>query len=420
MIRVTLWKSFVSGAFAHWSGMRILNIQSKFKSLPTNTWATCTTLWLQYTATTLKSNTAVRVLNVRIQHTSDCEIVCLGRFKIHTNTLTRTLLHSETQWHVNGFSVNFATPIHWYCHSNWVWILISCLLFTFPCCVLDGLTRFGCGFVRFCGRNMCAWNGWNVLPKCFLLPPWIVYRSAGDCISIRFSKAHTPFGQSIRQSNYSFFFCFLSSLLREHIYFAVVYIFLQNAQWKARALFRSTASNNHRVYIERRTYSLVVAFSYEFMYFGFMCVGLLFVCMCLHGLTGSHYLMTIMLKEFLPFLVFALSLSDYFRTLMPRTVMEFFDRNSWTAQYLAINGDATFEKKRNLKENARFFITHYIAMCFTLQLPSVHNQMALYAVIYSVRQNLCHSMHIITSNCCWRLYLTCSWNWPSMIKTNAA
>lgn len=46
---------------------------------------------------------------VRVQHTSDCEIVCLGRFNSHRkHTLmhtTRIHAHSETQWHVNGFSV---------------------------------------------------------------------------------------------------------------------------------------------------------------------------------------------------------------------------------------------------------------------------------------------------------------------------
>lgn len=239
MIRVTLWKSFVSGAFAHWSRMRILNIQSEIKSLPTNTWAACTTLWLQYTATTVQFNTVqYRYRTVKIWLWN-----CLPRPFQHAYIQTHA--HSHIPRHSGTWTDSQSTL-----QPQFILVLPFELSKEFNILSLVSRSRFHAVYgwaytIRV--RIVCLWqkyvcmkwmerNGWSVLlPKCFLLPPWIsVYQSAGDCIWIRFSKhahTHIPFAKAFDNRITAFF-----SLLGEHIYFAVVYIFCRMLSEK-RVLF---------------------------------------------------------------------------------------------------------------------------------------------------------------------------------------
>lgn len=138
-----------------------------------------------------------------------------------------------------------------------------------------------------CGRShlfrfRCA------LPRCFFFS---IFFSVFFVFSIGFRHEHTVCAKAFDNR--------ITVRLESIFTLQLDIFFLQNAQSKARALlFRSTASNNHRVYIEQRTYSLVVGLYIDSCCAGSMCVKAVvaaafaiyvcvvldFMCMCLHGL----------------------------------------------------------------------------------------------------------------------------------------
>lgn len=160
---------------------------------------------------------------------------------------------------------------------------------------MDGLTRFGCGlyvcskkyvcieWMKCCAAKVLSIASLNRIAKCGRLH-----------FDSFFQSTHTVC-QSIRQSNYSFFPCL------ESIFTLQSCIFSAECSVKSACSSISIDCVKQSSSVHRTAHILICSgFSYEFVYFVFMCVGLM-VCLYVSPWTSRHYLTTIMLKEFLPF-----------------------------------------------------------------------------------------------------------------------